>query len=142
LDEEVAKFWRAFEADTGERVEAKAVGELCEGTGETGVWFLLILTDKAFWFKHVPSDNWLASLFRPRTFTLSPKGEPDLTVIIPRGDLVSLEEPEPRRRGWFSRPVFPRLTLSWREEGLVRRRTFSVDPTSDLLPRLRSCFKG
>lgn len=142
MDDEVLKFWQEFEEDTGERVQAKAVGELCDEGGERGVWFLLILTNKAFWFKQVPSDNWIASLFKPKALSASSRREKDLTVVIPRGDLVSLVEPGRGTRGWFSRPIFPRLVLSWREGEDLRTRSFSVDPSTDLLARLRELFKG
>jgi hypothetical protein len=141
MDEEVAKFWREFEADTGETVEAKAVGEVYLDNRETGVWCLLILTDRSFWFKQVPSNNWVASLFTVRTLAPSSKRSDEFTITVPRGSLLALEEPQRKSRGWFSKPTFPLFTLAWRDGQAVRNRRFSIDPSSDLLPRLRALFK-
>jgi hypothetical protein len=138
VNDDVAKFWREFETETGERVQAKAVGELYEGDREKGVWFLLVLTDKSFWFKQMPTSNPLASLLGPRLF--APRPAIDYTLKIPREDLVSLEEPEPR--SWFARFAFPKLTLTWREGEATSSRRFSMDPSMDLLPQLRELFKG
>lgn len=142
MDDDVAKFWSAFEADAGETVEAKAVGEVFDKDGDTGVWVLLVLTDRSFWFKQVPSENWMASMFRARSLVSSLKPSEAFTLTIPRGDLAGLTEPERTSRGWFSRPAFPRFTLSWREGGAIRSRCFSVDPSAELLPRLRALFQG
>lgn len=135
MDDEVARFWREFEEETGERVQAKALGELCEDDGEQGIWFLLVLTDRSFWFKQVPNDNWLTSILRPRTLSLK-RGE-DYTLRIPREDLLSLTEPGKTRRSWFSAPVLPPYTLHWREGEATRSRRFSLHPPTELLPRLR-----
>lgn len=142
MDEEVVKFWKAFEAESGETVEAKAVGEVFDRDAEAGVWVLLVLTDKSFWFKQVPSENWMASMFRARSLLSSSRPPEESTLSIPRGDLAGLTEPERAPRGWFSKPAFPRFTLSWREGGAMRSRCFSVDPSAELLPRLRALFKG
>jgi hypothetical protein len=141
VDDEVLRFWNEFEAETGEQVEAKAVGELFEGGSEQGVWFLLVLTDQSFWFKQVPSDNWIASLFKPRTLSASLRRGDEYTLRIPRESLLNLEEPDQRYRRWFSKPVFPRLTLTWQEGDAIRSRRFSMDPSTELLPRLRSLFQ-
>lgn len=137
----MVKYWQEFEAETGELVQAKAMGEMYEEGRRKGVWFLLVLTDKAFWFKQVPSDNWMASLFRPRTLAASSKRSDEFTLSIPRGDLVSLIEPGHGFRSWFSKLAFPLLTLSWREGDSIRSRRFSIDPSSNLLPQLRALFK-
>jgi hypothetical protein len=142
LDDEVVKFWQEFEEDTGERVQAKAMGELFEGNREKGVWFLLVLTDKSFWFKQVPSDNWVTSLFKSRALAPSSKRADEFTLSIPRENLESLIEPGHGLKGWFSKPAFPVLTLSWREGDSVSSRRFSIDPSAELLPRLRDLFKG
>jgi len=133
VDEDVARFWHEFEEETGERVEARAMGELHQEDGGPSVWFLLVLTDRSFWFRQVPTENWLTSLFQPRT--LSPAKAQEHTLRIPREDLLALEEPKPK--GWFTRSAYPVLTLSWRSGGATRARRFSMDPTTDLLPKLR-----
>ncbi|HWQ10603.1 MAG TPA: hypothetical protein VN436_15890 [Holophaga sp.] len=136
MEDEVARFWREFEEETGEHVEAKSVGELYEGTGGEGVWGVLVLTDRNLWFKPVPSTNWMASLFRTRTPLPSSPNAAEKPLRIPREGLLALAEPE--ARGWFSRPAFPILTATWQEGGEVHSRRFSVDPSTDLLARLRA----
>ena len=136
VEDEVARFWRAFEEETGERVEAKSVGELYEGTGGEGVWGVLVLTDRSLWFKPVPSTNWMASLFRARPLAGPSRKEAEQPLRIPREGLLSLAEPGPAR--WFSRPAFPILTATWQEGGEVHTRRFSVDPSTGLLTRLRA----
>ena len=138
MEDEVVRFWRSFEEETGERVEAKSIGELYEDAGGQGIWGLLVLTDQSLWFKPVPSTNWMASLFRPRV--LSARQAEGSILRIPRDQLVSLTEPCPRR--WFSRPAFPVLTVTWREHGELRSRRFSVDPSTDLPARLRRLCPG
>jgi hypothetical protein len=138
LDEEVMKYWQEFETSTGETVEAKTIGEIYEGNRGGNVWCLLVLTDKSFWFKQVPSDNWVTSLFRPRSLLASSKPAEEFTLSIPRGDLVAILEPGHRFHRWFCKPAFPILTLTWRDGGTLRSRQFSMDPSADLLPRLRA----
>lgn len=139
MDEEVAGFWREFEEETGERVEAKAIGELHEGGEGRGIWFLLVLTDRSFWFKQVPSDNWITSLFRPRTLSVSARKAEAYTLRIPREALVALEEP--KAKGWFARSAYPVVQLSWLQEGTDQARRFSLDPTTGLLARLRGLLQ-
>lgn len=141
MDEEVTRFWQEFETSTGEIVEAKAVGEMFEESGDLGVWVLLVLTNRSFWFKQVPTDNPLESLFRLRKLSGSARGSEAFTLSIPRGNLMTLQEPERGGKGWFSKPAFPGFTLSWREGDVVRRRRFTIDPSAGLLPRLRALFK-
>jgi hypothetical protein len=140
MDEDVVKFWREFEAETRERVEAKGVAERYEGNTDRGEWCLLVLTDKSLWFKQMPSDSWISSLFRPRVLSASSRRADESDLRIPRVSLRSLTEPGPRR--WFSRPAFPVLTLTWQEGDTLRSRRFSVDPSAELLPSLRKLFRA
>lgn len=137
MEDEVARFWQAFETETGERVEAKAMGELRFGEDDARVWCLLVLTDQSFWFKQVPSDNWITSFFHSGArFSMSRPAD-EHTLRIAREHLLALEEPNRKRLGWFSRPAFPELTLTWRDGETIGMRRFSMDPSTDLLPRLR-----
>jgi hypothetical protein len=135
MNDEAERFWTQFEAETGEKVEAKSIGTWYEGPEDRGIWGLLVITDRSFRFKYVPSDNWLASLIKPRGALSGPRKDADIAVS--KADLLSLEEP---RRGFMARlfgPVFPRFTLAWSEEGKERQESFSVDPAGDFLARLK-----
>jgi len=137
MNDDAEKFWSDFEAETGEKVEVKTIGTCFESPGDKqGVWGLLVLTDASFRFRHIPSENWLSSLFKPRRTTQAPARAIDL--VVPRSDIVSLDEP---RRGFMAKflgPAFPRFTLRWREEGREKAGDFAADPSSDLLRRLRA----
>jgi hypothetical protein len=132
MDDEATEFWSKFEEETGEKVEARSMGERFQPTaGDVGVWGLLVLTDKSFRFKYMPSDSWLSSLFKKAGRSAEPKR--DLDVVIPRADIVSVEAP---RGGFLSRlfaPAFPHFTIVSRAEGAEKRLAFSADPGSGLL---------
>jgi hypothetical protein len=138
MDAEVARFWQEFEEETGERVEAKAVAEIYEGASDQGVWFLLVLTDRSLWFKQVPSDNWISSLFRPRVLSNAARKAEDATLKIPRENLRSLIESGKKVRRWFPKPGSHRVTLTWQEGETLHSRRLSLDASTDMLPRLRS----
>jgi hypothetical protein len=133
MADEAREFWDAFEKETGEKVEARSLGEWFERDGDRGLWGLLILTDKAFRFKHMPSDNWVSSLFRRAD--KAPKREP-VEIRIAREDLVSMLAP---KGGFFAKligPAFPRFTVTGRGEEGEKSYLFSVDPASDLVAAL------
>lgn len=139
MDDRAQRFWSEFETETGERVESRAMGAWLERQGdEQGLWGLLILTDKSFRFKHMPSENWLASMLRfGRKETASPKKE-NVDIVAPRAELVALVEPQ---RGFLARvfgPAFARFDLVWRDGGIERRERFQIDPSTELLARLRA----
>ncbi|HTX72572.1 MAG TPA: hypothetical protein VMC79_07075 [Rectinemataceae bacterium] len=141
MDERAEQFWQAFEAETGEKVESRAMGAWLErGGDEHGLWGLVVLTDRSFRFKHMPSENWLSSLFR-----MGKREAPStkaVNIVASRDALVALDEP---RRGFFARmfgPAFHQFRLSWRDGEGERSETFQVDPTADILPRLRTVVRG
>jgi len=132
MGDDAAKFWSDFEAETGEKVEAKAIGTYYERGGDSqGLWGLLVLTDSSFRFRHFPSQNWLASLFRGNRPQEAPATA--LEIVVPRRDIVAVRTP---KRGFFARvfgPAFPRFELAWREGEAERSESFSADPSSDVL---------
>jgi hypothetical protein len=139
MADEAREFWDAFEKETGEKVEARSLGEWFERDGDRGRWGLLILTDKAFRFKHTPSDNWVSSLFRRAE--KAPKQEP-VEIRIAREDLVSMIAP---KRGFIAKllgPAFPRFTVTGRSEEGEKAYTFSVDPGTDLVAALGRALSG
>jgi len=123
---EAERYWKDFETETGELVEKQAMGQcFAENEGDEGCWGLLILTDRSFRFREVPSENWLSSLVKGRR-TLERKREP-LELIVPREGLLQAQSP---RLGFLSRlfpPPWPRFQLSWRDGVTTRECSFAVD---------------
>ena len=135
MADEAAEFWSKFEEETGEKVEARSMGECFQASDrDSGLWGLLVLTDKSFRFKHMPSDNWLSAIFKKAD--RSKEQKKDMSITIPRGDIVEVIAP---RGGFFARlfaPAFPHFILRCKAEGEELRYSFSVDPGSGLLPAL------
>jgi hypothetical protein len=135
MADEAAEFWSAFERETGEKVEARSIGEYYkDGDGGIGLWGLLVLTDKSFRFKHMPSDNWLMALFKRADRGSGPKEAFDLA--IPRDDIVALIPP---KRGFIARlfgPAFPHFSLKRRGHESEESYIFAADPSSGLIAAL------
>ena len=136
--DEATKFWEDFEKETGEKVEARSIGEYYEADySSVGVWGLLVLTDKSFRFKHMPNDNWILSIFRRVNKPSTPKAPVEFTIS--RADIVSVSSPA---RGIWARlfgPPFPPVFVTARSENALaeRRYSFSLDPGSGLLAALQ-----
>ena len=132
MADEEAKFWSAFEKETGEKVEARSEGDWIHvpesGARREG---LLILTDKSFRFKYVPDT------LRPLMGAgISPELEDRSEFTIARGDIVSVRLP---KQGFFARLVrrpFPRCSVVARGESGEKTYLFSVDPSSGLVGAL------
>jgi hypothetical protein len=132
MADEATEFWDAFEKETGEKVEARSIGEWFKDDG-LGIWGLVIITDKSFRFKHMPSENWLFSLFK-KTSKSSADREKPVDIVIPRDEL---KVEVAARRGLFARlmePAFPHFTV--RRTGEDKEYVFSADPASGLLAAL------
>jgi hypothetical protein len=132
MADEAAEFWNEFERETGEKVESRCIGEYYRNQDPSyGLWGLLVLTDKSFRFKHMPSENWLSSLFKRAGRPSAPK-EP-VEITIPRGEIVSVNSP---KRDFFARvfgPAFPRLTITGSDE---KTYLFTLDPSGGFLTAL------
>jgi hypothetical protein len=135
MADEAAEFWSKFEEETGEKVQARSLGELRKASSrDIGTWGLLVLTDKSFRFKYMPNDNWLLSLFKKADRSSEAKKPVD--IVIPRGDIVSVKAP---RGGFFARlfgPAFPVFSITSREAEGEQTQFFTVDPSSGLLAAL------
>jgi hypothetical protein len=134
--DEAAAYWSAFEEETGEKVEARSIGEYYEAPGDaSGLWGLLVLTDAAFRFKYVPSENWLSSMFKR---AVGVKSEA-VDIRIAREDISSVTIP---KRDFLSRifsPPMQRLVIAEGEKSFA----FSFDPTSGLQAALEKAgWKG
>jgi len=77
--------------------------------------------------------NWASHIGKKIKHPLKP------ALKIPCQSLLFL--PEPGSRGWFSRPVFPVLNLTWQEGETIRNLRFSMDPSVNLLPQLLEHFR-
>jgi hypothetical protein len=132
-DDEATEFWRTFEGDTGEKVSSRSIGEWLRPSAPS-LWGLVILTDKSLRFKHLPSENWLESLFKKNPLGKAESDKP-VDIVIPLGELeAKLEE----KRGIIARivgPAFPRFTAKRRGE--ETEYLFSVDPSSGIISALK-----
>jgi len=140
MDDEAAKFWAEFEAETGEKVEARCMGSWVDPENPAvPLWGLAVLTDACFRFRHLPGESWILSLFKPHGSSSTRKRVVD--IAVPRASILALEESS---HGLWARlfgPPFPRFTLVWTapgEEAAARRDSFMVDPSTGLLPLLRA----
>lgn len=141
MADDAAAFWEAFEKETGEKVQARSMGEIfrAEDRG-SGIWGLMILTDKSFRFKHMPNDNWLVSLFRRVDRSATPEKNED--IVIPREDILAVKAP---RKTLFDRlfgPAFTQISILRRSEGGEISHRFSLDPGSGLLAALLEASKA
>jgi hypothetical protein len=135
MADEAAKFWETFEKETGEKVQVRSMGEFFRSSDRgSGVWGLLVLTDKSFRFKHMPNDNWLLSLFRRADRSSEPEKVED--IVIPREEILAVQAPRADFLERLFGPAFKQLSILSREEGEEVRRQFSVDPSSGLLAAL------
>jgi hypothetical protein len=136
MADEATEFWKAFESETGEKVEARGMGEWFRGGNEArGLWGLLILTDKTVRFKYMPSNNWFTSLIKRAGSDASDRERP-IDIAIARENVTELIPP---KRGFLARilgPAFPRFSLAARGDGGEERYIFSIDPSSGFLPAL------
>ena len=132
MADEEAKFWSAFEKETGEKVEARSEGDWIH-IPESGAMRegLLILTDKSFRFKYVPEPHrpWIGA-------GTSPELEDRTEFTVARGDIVLVSVP---KRSFFARlfrPLFPRFSLVTRAVSGEKIYELSVDPSSNLIAAL------
>jgi hypothetical protein len=133
--DEAAEFWATFERETGEKVQARSIGELYEGGSDPGTWGLLVLTDKSLHFKFMPSDNWISSLFRGVSRKSGDKKLPD-NLVVPRDCLIAVERPKRGLFGMLFGPAFPRFRLVCRAEGGEASYFFSADPSTGIIDAL------
>jgi len=139
MEKTAEQFWAEFEAETGEKVEARAMGTYrASGEKGDGVWGLVILTDRSFRFRFMPKQVRLTSLFAKRG-----ESEPAVApvdIVAARAEVLSVSIPE---RGFFARvlgPAYPRFEVAWREGAETRRACLSADPSTGLFERLKAAF--
>lgn len=139
MTQEAEVFWRDYEASTGERVEARAMGEwLGPNAPKEGVWGLLILTDRSFHFLGQKSDKWVHSLLRFR----GGSEVPPVRIDIPRESLTALVAPKRTGLARLLGAGFPEFSVSWTlpEKAGAGRAVFSVDGQQGFLEALRKAL--
>jgi hypothetical protein len=132
--DEAAKFWSAFEKETGEKIEARSEGKWFR-LPEKGSAGLLILTDKSFRFKYVPdtSGSFMGT-------DISPELEDRAEFTIPRGDIVSVSLPKRGFFAWLARRPFPRCSIVARSASGEKTYVFSADPSGGLIAALEKTW--
>ncbi|MEI6385700.1 MAG: hypothetical protein WCQ50_03630 [Spirochaetota bacterium] len=143
MSDEVQEFWEAFENETGEKVESRGMGSLREGNeGRANErWGLLIMTDKAFHFRSVPSANWLSGLLSRGA---SSKPQKAVEIRIAREDI--LEVTLPPRNFWerILAPPFEDVSIRGRAatSGSAESTTlrFGFERKGDVLKALLGAF--
>jgi hypothetical protein len=138
MSDEVREFWDAFERETGEKIEAKGMGAWREGdSASSELWGLLVVTEAAFHFRHLPSQNWLSGLFT-RAGKDSVTRKP-VSIRIARGDVLDVGIPERSFLGRLFSPPYEIVQIRFREEGAGEASTlrFSVDRVGSLIAALR-----
>jgi hypothetical protein len=138
MADEATEFWDTFEKETGEKVEARSIGEWYEeGDKRPGVWGLLVLTDKAFRFRHMPSDNWLTSLFRRAD---KAKRDQALDIVLTRELVSAVIVPKRSFLGKLFGPAFPRFAVKTQEAEGEKHYVFSADPTNGFITAIEKAF--
>ena len=98
MDEAAQRYWKKFEEETGEKPGARCVGQWLGGGSREGLWGILVITDRSLRFRHLPSENWLARLFRPRDAE-DAASEP-MEIIVPLSSVTNVRTPD---KGWWGR---------------------------------------
>jgi hypothetical protein len=130
--EESALFWKGFETETGEKVEARSEGIWYNVPGNNARHEgLLILTDKSFRFKYIPNT-------RPPYMGLSYSSESQnqTEFTLARGDIVSARLPRRGFLGWLFRRNLPLSAVVARGRDGEKTYTFSSDPATGLIAAL------
>ncbi|MDP3176867.1 MAG: hypothetical protein Q8M76_03115 [Spirochaetaceae bacterium] len=135
MGDQAAEFWSAFEAETGEKVEARGMGQWFESEqDDRGLWGIMILTDRSFRFKYMPSESWIQTVFR--SSGRESQGSKPFDIVIPRGDLVSVNSP---KRGFLSRvfgQAYEILNLTWRVAAGEKTVRIGMEPRGSILAAL------
>jgi hypothetical protein len=141
MADQAQEYWSEFETETGEKVEARSIGEYYTGAASPpSLWGIVILTDKSFRFKYIPNENKFLGLFVRQD---KPKSDKPVDIVIPRGEVASVSIPKRNFLSLLFSPPFPRFALTKRassEAGAEESFLFSVDPSSGIIPALKKAF--
>jgi hypothetical protein len=141
METSAEEFWSRYEAEVGERVLARTMGQNLFSEKDKGDWGLLVLTEGALRFRKTPGENWFASLFRSSSLSPIPaKAEND--IAIPLETIRSVSVPKRRFLDFLFGGPFLVLTVAYDSGNGEEAIRFAVDPKSDLKVLLENRLKG
>ncbi|HEY9054455.1 MAG TPA: hypothetical protein VIO60_06525 [Rectinemataceae bacterium] len=130
MEQSAEEFWKAYEAEIGEPVLARTMGQSFSSRDDRGEWGLIILTPSALRFRETPGENWFASLFKASSSLNREKAKPDLS--IPLSDIVSLSAPPRKFLDFLFGSPFFSILIEYTALEDSRQIRFTIDPKSDL----------
>jgi len=140
MGDQAAEFWSAFEAETGEKVEARGMGQWFESDrDDRGLWGLMIMTDRSFRFKYMPSESWIQTMFRGAG--RESQGSKPFDIVIPRDDLASVKWP---KKSFLSRvfgQAYEILNLTWRVAEGEKTARIGMEPRGAILAALEKAAR-
>jgi len=95
----IEKFWRDYEEETGETVQARVLGKYISGWDDfpQPLWGLVIATSGGFRFHHFPERSWIMSV----PVLSSGRAPEEKKIFIPRQAIISAELAVEKR--WWKR---------------------------------------
>jgi hypothetical protein len=127
-------FWTTFEAETGEKVVAKTMGQCFTAPGDRGDWGLLVLTERSLRFRKVPSENWLLSLVKASSPPPSRGAAED--IVIPLPAMRKVIRPKRSLMDRLFGTPFSTFTVEYLGGDTSIQIRFSVDPKDSILTLL------
>jgi hypothetical protein len=141
METSAEEFWSRYEAEVGEKVLARTMGQSFFSNKDKGDWGLVVLTEGALRFRRTPGESWFASLFRSSSLSPIPaKAEED--IAIPLEVIHSVSSPKRRFLDFLFGGPFLMLTVAYDTEKGKEEIRFAVDPKSDLKVLLENRLKG
>lgn len=135
---DVAAFWASFEAQIGEPILCKTMGQHYELPRSQGEWGLLVLTSSSLRFRPTPGENWFNSLFRMATPKVPESSLED--IVIPFSEVIEFTPPRKRFFDFLFSPPFSVFSIRYRRGGEERTVILAADPTSELYQSLRKRY--
>ncbi len=88
-DQSVREFWVKTEEELGETVEAYAMAFCASGCvkGDTGLWGLAFVTERALYFHHFQKRNWFMSVMTQD----NSRGDQELKLEVAKDVIISAE---------------------------------------------------
>ena len=127
------KFWREYEASTGETVLVKSLGRYLSGWDEypQPLWGLAIATSGGFRFHHFPQSGWFMGFSR---LTLGGEAPQEKKFFIPGEAFVSVELVQEKH--WWKKILespSPLLVICCQIDGAEKKIIIEIDRDADVL---------